>query len=145
MTEDTPTSDDTVSEQPVERARRTRVLLGGYAAFNQEHSAVPCVIRDLSETGARVEFDLGWIVPNQFTLFVDLEGFKVECEKVWNRGKLYGVRFNGPRIATERGRRQHIDLFDKAAAPACENPATPETPDGRPIRKPTRPTFGKLK
>jgi hypothetical protein len=133
----------TGTDEPVARARRSRVLFGGYAAFNQEHSAVPCVIRDLSETGAKAEFDLGWIVPSHFVLFVDLEGFKVECEKVWHQGKLYGLRFTGPRIPTERARRQHIDLYRNA-------PVEPtETVDGgtdpAPKRKISRPAFGKLK
>jgi hypothetical protein len=130
-------------EEPVSRARRTRVLLGGYAAFNQEHSAVPCVIRDLSESGARVEFDLGWIVPSHFVLFVDLEGFKVECEKVWHQGKLYGLRFTGPRIATERARRQHIDLYKNVHEAPSETVA--RATDPTPGRKVNRPAFGKLR
>lgn len=142
MSQDPTSPPEDPTAQTVERARRTRVLMGGYAAFNQEHSAVPCIIRDLSESGAKVEFDLGWIVPSNFTLFVDLEGFKVECEKVWHRGKQYGLRFTSPRIPTDRGRRQHIDLAAPQAEPV---PETPDRPDPVAPRKPTRPVFGKLK
>lgn len=126
-----------------ERPKRLRVLKGAQAAFNQEHSAVPCVVRDISDTGAKIEFELGWIVPSHFTLFVTLDGFKVECEKVWHRGNLYGVRFTGPRVPTEHARTQRIDLYDmrKASEPAEQAADAPSNT----IRKPQRPVFGKFK
>lgn len=45
-------------EQEV-RASRKRVLKGASAAFNHEFSAIPCTLRDVSETGARVIFEGG--------------------------------------------------------------------------------------
>jgi hypothetical protein len=133
------------AEATTERPRRIRVLKGGQAAFNQEHSAVPCVVRDLSETGAKIEFNLGWIVPDKFTLFVDLDGFKVECEKVWHKGNMYGVRFTGPRMPTELARKQRVDLYDvrNAPEPAKEDAPSPQTFDRKPAIK--RPVFGKFK
>lgn len=54
-----------------------------------------CIVCDLSEFGVKVEFNFGWIVFVNFMLFVELDGFKVECEKVWYRGDFYGVCFIG--------------------------------------------------
>ena len=134
---------DPQSEEAVERARRTRVFKGAHAAFNQEHSAVPCIVRDLSESGAKVEFNLGWIVPANFTLFVELDGFKVECEKVWHRGDLYGVRFTGPRIPTDLVRKQRVDLYDaRNVVEEIETTPAPAPSFGRPAKKPV---FGKFK
>ena len=127
-----------------ERAHRTRVLKGAQAAFNQQHSAVPCVVRDLSESGAKIEFDLGWIVPSHFTLFVSLDGFKVECEKVWHRGNLYGVRFIGPRLPTEQTRRQSINLYDMKTSAEPED-TTCSNQQTSTVRRPQRPTFGKFR
>lgn len=130
-------------EDAVERPRRMRVFKGAHAAFNQEHSAVPCVVRDLSETGAKIEFNLGWIVPSHFTLFVELDGFKVECEKVWHRGDLYGVRFTGPRVPTELVRKQRVDLYD--ARNQVEDESKAPTPAPTLNRQPKKPVFGKFK
>ncbi len=131
------------SEDAIERPRRTRVFKGAHAAFNQEHSAVPCVVRDLSETGAKIEFSLGWIVPKHFTLFVELDGFKVECEKVWHHGDLYGVRFTGPRVPTDVVRKQRVDLYEARDLPdeVAKAPAPALTFN----RQPKKPAFGKFK
>lgn len=129
-------------DDPLERPRRMRVFKGAHAAFNQEHSAVPCIVRDLSETGAKVEFNLGWIVPTHFTLFVELDGFKVECEKVWHRGDLYGIRFTGPRIPTDVVRKQRVDLYD-ARNEVEEAQTTATEPTLK--RAPKKPVFGKFK
>jgi hypothetical protein len=138
----TPTDDAAAT---AERPRRIRVLKGGQAAFNQEHSAVPCIVRDLSETGAKIEFNLGWIVPETFTLFVELDGFKVECAKVWHKGSIYGVRFIGPRMPTELARKQRVDLYDarNVQEPVKQEAEAPQTFDRRPTIK--RPVFGKFK
>lgn len=140
-------AEDATSKMPpedaVERSRRTRVFKGAHAAFNQEHSAVPCVVRDLSETGAKIEFNLGWIVPTHFTLFVELDGFKVECEKVWHRGDLYGVRFTGPKMPTEVVRKQRVDLYD--ARNLVEESPDQETAAPTIKRAPKKPVFGKFK
>ncbi|MCO6186548.1 PilZ domain-containing protein [Rhizobium sp. L1K21] len=90
------------------RARRSRVLKGAHAAFNHEFSAVPCTVRDESETGAKVQFADGWWVPDHFTLFVEIDGYKVECEKVWHSGNSYGVRFTSQKMETAAGRRQTV-------------------------------------
>lgn len=132
-----------VTAETVERPRRMRVFKGAHAAFNQEHSAVPCIVRDLSETGAKIEFNLGWIVPTHFTLFVELDAFKVECEKVWHRGDLYGVRFTGSRMPTELVRKQRVDLYD--ARNVAEEPEATQAPAPAFNRQPKKPVFGKFK
>lgn len=105
-----------------ERALRTRVLKGAHAAFNQEFSAIPCVVRDMSDTGARLQFDEGWFVPPLFTLFVEVDGFKVECERVWHKGSSCGVRFLGDKVRIGSHRPQvlkpyHDDGDDPAPVP----------------------------
>lgn len=137
------TTPDPPSEDAVDRARRMRVFKGAHAAFNQEHSAVPCIVRDLSDSGAKIEFSLGWIVPSHFTLFVELDGFKVECEKVWHRGDLYGVRFTGPRIPTDVIRKQRVDLYDSRHL--AEEADTAPAPAPTFNRQPKKPVFGKFK
>lgn len=148
-------ANDLTEREPAKLAHtrdpRSKVLKGAHAAFNQEHSAVPCIVRDVSETGAKIEFDLGWIVPNHFTLFVEVDGYKVECEKVWHDGKLYGVRFTGPKMQTSLGRHQEVNYYDMKQLdqePKLQE-AAPSQPETMPRpsfgHKPRKPVFGKLK
>lgn len=68
---------------------------------------MPCVIRNLSATGARLEivqadrkpFTSEERIPDLFTLAFRLERTEVECELVWRRGDTIGVRFRSlPRL-----------------------------------------------
>lgn len=130
-------------EPGTERSPRTRVFKGAYAAFNQEHSAIPCIVRDISESGAKIQFDLGWIVPSRFTIFIELDGVKVDCEKVWHRGNLYGVKFISERSVTNFARLQRVGLYDDRHVVA-EVEAKPESSQTC-LRQPKKPAFGKLK
>ncbi len=108
------TSDSEVRTE-TQRDRRARTLKGAHAAFHNECSAVPCTMRDESATGAKLQFDEGWWVPDQFTLFVDIDGYKVDCEKIWHKGKLYGVRFVGGKVETGTANRQIVTLSDMSS------------------------------
>ena len=130
----------------VERPRRMRTLKGAHAAFNHEFSAVPCTVRDESETGAKLQFDEAWWVPDQFTLLVEIDGYKVECEKVWHKGNLYGVRFTSEKMKTGMARRQSVDMIDFKNAGNVDDAAQKQSSDfaNGPRRKQTGPSFGKL-
>lgn len=113
------------------RALRTRVLKGAHAAFNQEFSAIPCTLRDISATGAHVVFEGGWFVPDRFMLHVDIDGYKIECERVWQKGSECGVRFVSERLVTGKARQQVLT-------------PEPRSDDAAPVREaqPARPVFG---
>lgn len=55
----------------------------------------PCIIRDLSVTGAALELaDLSATVPSAFTLIVPEDKLKLPCHVVWRRGFKMGVAFD---------------------------------------------------
>lgn len=89
--------EDAVGELDTERrgSRRHRVLKSGLAAYNHHYSTLPCVMRNESGTGARLEFGEISAVPDAFTLHVGLDGYQVECERVWHEGTVHGVKFVG--------------------------------------------------
>ncbi|MEM5473570.1 PilZ domain-containing protein [Hoeflea sp. AS60] len=124
------------------RASRSKVLKGAHAAFNHEFSAIPCTLRDVSATGARVIFEGGWFVPDRFTLHVDIDGYKIECERVWQKGSECGVRFVGEKIITGKARQQVL-----TPEPPSDNIATVTAPapifrdQARPLA-PKRPQLG---
>jgi hypothetical protein len=155
-----PTRKETVSShEPVDhpddpnaadqaRTPRTRVLKGAYAAFNQEFSAIPCTLRDISATGAHVVFEGGWFVPDRFMLHVDIDGYKIECERVWQRGSECGVRFIGEKLVTGKARQQvltpepyaddSIAVSNAPSRPIFGDPAAP-----RPVQRHRPGGFGR--
>ncbi len=83
------------------KSRRQTACIQGTIHAERLNEAVPCLIRDLSATGARLEIVKGdrkaftseeWI-PDVFTLAFKLERTEVDCEVVWQKGGLLGVRF----------------------------------------------------
>ncbi len=145
--DDASDSKDTSPQAPMQRPMRKRALKGAYAAFNNEFSDVPCTLRDESETGAKLEFENGWWVPDRFTLFVEIDGYKVECEKVWHKGKIYGVQFTGPKETIATQRRQKVDFSSIQASEPMPETARPDErakPVSRATARQHRPAFGKL-
>lgn len=57
---------------------------------------IPCVILDISSTGARLDVLNAATVPGMFKLIIDLEGSEHMCEVVWRKEHSVGVRFRNP-------------------------------------------------
>jgi hypothetical protein len=131
------------------RQPRTRVLKGAHAAFNQEFSAIPCTLRDISTTGAHIVFEGGWFVPDRFMLHVDIDGYKIECERVWQRGSECGVRFIGEKLVTGKARQQVLtpEPYSDDAVPALGGPLPRpifgDTAGPRPLQRPRPGGFGR--
>jgi hypothetical protein len=54
---------------------------------------VPCVVLDISASGARIDVPSNAAVPVTFKLVIDLEGTERLCQMVWRRENSMGVRF----------------------------------------------------
>jgi len=55
-------------------------------------SAVKCIIRNLSETGAKLEVH-SHLVPGTFDLVFDRDRSRRSCRVVWRKEPMMGVRF----------------------------------------------------
>jgi hypothetical protein len=53
----------------------------------------PCVVRDISSTGAALEFADLIRIPDEFTLIMPDDKLKLSCRVVWRRDYRVGVRF----------------------------------------------------
>ncbi|MEZ5855958.1 MAG: PilZ domain-containing protein [Hyphomicrobiaceae bacterium] len=73
--------------------KRSRLLKGGIIAFSARHATIPCVLRDMSDTGARLQVAQGSGVPDTFELIVELDGLEVPCQVVWRKITEIGVTF----------------------------------------------------
>jgi hypothetical protein len=71
---------------------RKRTYLGGKIVFNANQSLFDCVVKDLSETGARLASDAGSAIPDEFDLRL-ADGRKFRCEVRWRKPGSVGVAF----------------------------------------------------
>ena len=72
-------------------APRVRVMKA--AKINYGGDKYPCVVRDISSTGAALEFSDLSRIPDEFTLIMLDERLKLLCRVVWRRDYRVGVRF----------------------------------------------------
>jgi hypothetical protein len=126
-------------------SERRKVLKGARIGFNHEFSSVECVIRNLSETGAFVVVNDGILVPNHFTLFNDLDGYKVDCEIVWRHGNSFGVHFVGPKSAMSSKRTQILNEYLPTGGVPEDDLGPQQSQTGNRPRPSARPVFGKRK
>lgn len=71
-------------------APRMRTLLGAQIVWPNGVS-VKCIVRNLSQTGARLEVQEP--VPNIFDLVVERDQLRHSCCVVWRKGTRIGVKF----------------------------------------------------
>lgn len=72
---------------------RQRVLKSGKIVFAGGSFSVDCTIRNISESGARLQVPLTVSIPDKFTL-VDMHAkARREALVVWRKNDLIGVRF----------------------------------------------------
>lgn len=87
------TSHETQEAEDRRNKFRRRVLKGAYIEFAGSHGSVPCAVRDISDTGARIKLGKEHIVPERFSLIIELDGLLVECRSVWRSAAEAGLEF----------------------------------------------------
>jgi hypothetical protein len=76
-------------------AHRRRTLKEGKVILS-DWTGIDCVIRDLSDTGARLEFGGPTELPQTFRILVTSSNQLIPVELAWQRGLSVGVHFTGP-------------------------------------------------
>jgi hypothetical protein len=82
----------TASRPENRRCKRSKTIRAGRIVFNNKQCVVGCTVRDLSETGARLEVPSVLDLPREFELIVT-NGPTRGCNVVWGASTLIGVRF----------------------------------------------------
>lgn len=75
------------------QSARTRAMLGGVAAINTSGSTMDCMVRNLSEGGACVEFDGPARLPEQMSLSITSKGRSYLARMVWGHANRIGLAF----------------------------------------------------
>lgn len=119
-----------VKEEPgdARMSPRRRVLKSGIAASNERRLTVPCTVRDISATGARLRADCSVAIPDTFELIIEMDGVEVDCQVVWRKANETGVKFlSAPRkVAVKRP--QVISPITPAKAPSLRRPGSQIVP-----------------
>jgi hypothetical protein len=71
---------------------RKRTLKAGTIVF-KSGGGISAVVRNLSDSGALLDVESVIGIPDKFTLFIEANQFKRECDVVWRLPNRIGVRF----------------------------------------------------
>lgn len=74
-------------------AKRWHTVLAARITPSNGSRSIECIVRDLSNTGARVYFADTSEIPAEFELEIPSRGLKVRSRLMWNRGANHGVMF----------------------------------------------------
>jgi len=108
-------------------AQRRRVLKGGIVAFNDHYSSLPCTVRDISDTGARLRIDGSINAPVRFDLIIEIDGLEVPCEVVSRKGSEIAVRFISPPCMKAPRRVQIVQALVPTKTPTLRRQPKPVT------------------
>jgi len=72
---------------------RHRVLKRGTLAFHGG-GGLDCTVRNISQTGARIDIASPVGVPRDFTLVIEADHFMRRCHAVWSSEQHIGVAFD---------------------------------------------------
>jgi hypothetical protein len=76
---------------------RLKQLKSALIVLNDRRSTLACMIRDVSESGARLKFGSVVGLPAEFELIFVQERVIVSVRKTWQRHAECGVTFTGPK------------------------------------------------
>ena len=74
-------------------AQRKKTLRGGKIIYNNKMSVNDCQIRDMSDDGCRIIVESSVGIPSQFTLHILNGDIHHDCEVVWRKPDMMGVKY----------------------------------------------------
>jgi hypothetical protein len=92
---------------------RKKSFLRGCLYFNKRRSAIDCLIRDLSEDGARIIFSDTVSVPEQVELYIPQKEQTLRARVQWRHGEEIGLAF--PDLASAKSGRAGTELAQRVA------------------------------
>jgi len=83
------------------RSVRKKSFLRGCLYFNKRRSAIDCLIRDISEEGARIVFSDTVNVPDVVELYIPQKEETLRARVEWRHGDEIGLAFPGTARGTD--------------------------------------------
>jgi hypothetical protein len=72
-------------------APRRRVLKAAFVVISDKAPKIECTVRNLSDTGAALQFSTSFGIPAHFDVIID--GVRHRCRSVWRTDTKIGVAF----------------------------------------------------
>ena len=93
------------------REHRRKAFKAGIISYQNHSLTVDCVIRDISSSGVKLQFQEGVMVPEHFTLTIPMEGQRVDCQVRWRHLNQVGAVFIGEmEVDLKNARKQSLDV-----------------------------------
>ncbi len=83
------------------RSRRTKSFLRGFVYVSRKRGALACLIRDLSEKGARIIFSDTVTLPEVVELYIPQRDQTLRARVEWRKNDEIGLAFNEAERAAE--------------------------------------------
>jgi hypothetical protein len=79
--------------------RRQKSFLRGFVYFDKRRGAMSCLVRDLSEEGARIIFSQTVTIPDVVNIHIPQREMTVRARVHWRRGDEIGLAFEATPVA----------------------------------------------
>lgn len=90
---------------------RERVIYGGVVATDAKSSRIDCVVRNISNSGANVEFPASAKMPDEISIAIPKTGRSFLAKIVWWRANRAGIEFQN--AANANGGTHSLDLEER--------------------------------
>ena len=84
-----------MAENELRNKHRQRVLKGATILLGLTNSEVKCTVRNMHAGGAELKVPIDARVPDEFLLYVPVDGIAYRSEVCWRRNDRVGVKFTG--------------------------------------------------
>jgi len=97
------------------RARRLKSFLRGFVYFDKRRGVMSCLVRDLSDEGARIIFSETVTIPDVVNLHLPQKDITLQAKVTWRRGDEIGLGFDGAAKTTAEPLPDQAELMKRVA------------------------------
>lgn len=101
---------ETVESQ--DSPRHNRCFFRAFAYFDKDATAVDCVVRDISDAGARLEFSKPQNVSGALELHIPVKGQSFHAKVQWHDDNQLGIAFHGTESVADIGLDRRMDRVE---------------------------------
>jgi hypothetical protein len=82
---------------------RHKTFIKGRIYFNNRLSSMDCIVRDVTDVGARLEASESVALPDAFELYLPTKDEHFRAQVEWRKGNHLGVSWSAEQAAKQRG------------------------------------------
>ena len=94
---------------------RHKTFIKGRIYFNNRLSSVDCIVRDITDAGARLEASQSVALPDAFELYLPTKDEHFRAQVEWRKGNLLGVSWSAEQAAKQGSGRSEHSIADRVA------------------------------